>query len=210
MEFFTGNKREITELSTKVGTLIQENEVLRSIVVRQESQFVTFHDDLSEMRRELFEATSILKSMQDGATSFKFTATGESGIKGYKVEPHYGAPDNVDDLSPEDQVREKSRCKVARLLYKYADVRNLSTDDKSFGVVYKIMFDKLEAATGYRPREKTVFKYLHPEGRKVYTLIEDGYTEAFVEVIQREIDKAASMGTAIRKSKRSRKRSKSA
>ncbi|MGG1641809.1 hypothetical protein ACIFQM_11045 [Paenibacillus sp. NRS-1782] len=211
MEFFTGNKREITQLSSKVGTLIQENEVLRSIVVRQESLFIAYHDDLSEMRREISEATSILKSMQDGAASYKFTATHDSGVKGFRVQPHYGAPDNIENWSPEDQVREKNRCRVASLLYEYADVRGLSTDEQSIGVVYKIMYPKLEAATGYKPRKGTVFKYLHPNGRKVYTLIEDGYTEAFIEVIQREIDRAkASTGTSARKQKRSRKHSKSA
>lgn len=188
MSLFPSVRKSTQEVSRKLGELVAENEVLKSIIVRSESQVAVLSDEVSCLRTDVNSLATSLRAMFDGSSSFRFPAGPGSAVQGYQVYPDYGTPVDIDKLSPEDQVRERKRKKIADKVFEYAAMRGLSTKSDSIGAYYTNFYDRLEEATGYRPKKATSFKYLGPRGRKVCTLIEEGYADIFVALIQQEID----------------------
>ncbi|MFD1270631.1 hypothetical protein ACFQ3Y_24790 [Paenibacillus motobuensis] len=190
MVLFPATKRSNQEVAIKLDTLVSENAVLKSVIVRSEAQISALTEQVTGLRSEVGSLVSIVQGMVDGSSSFNFPAHEGSAVKGYRVYPEYGTPADIESLGPEDRAREVKRKKIADRIYEYATSRGLSTSDDSIGVYYRQFYDKLEKATGYRPRKAKAFKYIGPLGRKVFTLIDEGYADIYIALIQQEIDAA--------------------
>lgn len=180
MELFPG-LRGNKELTAKVDSFIS----------RTESQLAALSEQVAGLNE-------MMRGFVDGQFSFNFPAQGSSLVKGYRLYPDYGTPVDVDTLSPQDRAREITRKRIADLVFIYAGLRGLSTNDSTAGNLYKYFYNRLERATGYRPKKATVYRYIGPVGRKVFTVIEDGYADMLIALIQKEIDSLRSPKIGVR------------